>query len=104
MPNSLPLGFQKYFWDTDLKIINPKKNAVYVVERLLEWGDAKTIHWLENAYGRTYLKKIIIKTRRLSPKSANFYAHFYLINPKRILCLQKGFPQKQRTIWNRWVN
>lgn len=101
MPTSLPNDFKPYFWDTDPKKIDLKKNSPYVVERLLEWGDAEAIKWLENAYGSEYMKKIIENTRRLSRKSANFYAHFYGVDPKRILCLQKESLQKQKAIWNR---
>ena len=96
----LPPSLYKYFWDVKPEKIDPKVQAAYITERLLEYGDFDGLKWLEKTYGKNFLKEVVSKTKRLSQKSANFYSLFFGINPKNILCLQKDFRRKHRAIWN----
>ena len=80
----------KYFWDTDVKNIDLKNNSKQVIERILEYGDEKTIHWLFSFYSASEIKKVARKSRRLSNKSANFW--------KEVLSASQNTSFKKRTL------
>lgn len=68
----LPLSFKKYFWEVDLKDINPLKHKNYIIERLLEYGDEKAFKWLIKNYGLQTILEVGRKSKRISPKTRNF--------------------------------
>ena len=96
----LPLHAQKYFWDSQSSKIDPRKQAFFISERLIDLGDFEELDWLKKTYGLEFLKNIVKKSRRLSLKSANFFSIYFGIKPEDILCLQKDFRRKHRAIWN----
>ncbi|MEK7500670.1 MAG: hypothetical protein AAB642_00915 [Patescibacteria group bacterium] len=64
---------QTLFWDTNPKKIDTKKNAQYIIERILDFGNDKEVRWLYNFYRRSLLKKIIAKSRSLMPETKNLW-------------------------------
>lgn len=96
----LPANFHKYFWDAKPENIDFQKHSSYIAERLLELGDFEEVSWLLKTYGKEYIKKVIVKSRNLSLKSANFYSVYFGINPEEILCLQEDYRNKHKEIWN----
>lgn len=71
---SIPKSFRKYFWDININNIDLKKHQVYVIERLLEYGDVKAYRWLNKNFRKTTIAKIAARSRRLSPQTKNFWA------------------------------
>ncbi len=64
---------ESLFWDTDPANINVKKNAAYVIERILELGNDKEVKWLWNNYQHSLIKKIILTSRSITPKTKNLW-------------------------------
>lgn len=60
---------QALFWDTKPSKIDTKKNAQYIIERVLDFGNDKEVKWLYNFYERPFLRKIILKSRNLRPRT-----------------------------------
>jgi len=61
---------QALFWDTDPEKIDPKKNARYIIERILELGDPDDIAWVFKQYSKDDIKKVMNLPRvQISPKS-----------------------------------
>ena len=54
---------QELFWDVDPKIIDPKKNARYIIERILDFGSVSEARWLFHFYPRSLIKKTIERPR-----------------------------------------
>jgi len=75
--NQIPKSFKKYFWDVNIKNIDQKKNKDYIIERLLEFGDIKAYHWLKLNFPKNSISEIASKSRRLSPKTKNFWQTIY---------------------------
>ena len=42
----LPPVFKKYFWDVEFEKINPEKRKVYILQRILEYGDEDAVAWM----------------------------------------------------------
>lgn len=61
---------QTLFWDVNPKTIDAEKNARYIIERVLEFGDPKEVSWVLRYYPKSTIKKVINLPRvQLSSKS-----------------------------------
>ena len=87
----LPRRMYKYFWEVEPKIIDIRKKSLYVIERVLDWGNTKDIKWLMEFYGRDLLEEVVRKRRGLSRKSAVFWAEVLEVNKQEVACLQKPY-------------
>ena len=56
---------QSLFWDTDPKRIDTKKNAQYIIERILDFGRDDEVRWLWNFYDKSLLRDVVSKSRCL---------------------------------------
>ncbi|MEK9175804.1 MAG: hypothetical protein AAB795_04455 [Patescibacteria group bacterium] len=64
---------QALFWDTNPKNIDAEKNAQYIIERVLDFGNDKEVRWLYNYYDKSLLKKVVTKSRLLMPETKNLW-------------------------------
>jgi len=95
----LPSFLKKYFWNVDFAKLDLEKNSFFVITRLLEYGDIKSLCWLFKHTGRRQIEEVIMKSRELSPKTANFWSLFLNLDKNKILCLKKSYQKIQRTHW-----
>jgi hypothetical protein len=71
--NTLPDFLQPFFWETELSQINIDTNKPYIIERILELGDLSAVSWLFSNYPKNEIKEILEESRKVSPKSRNFW-------------------------------
>jgi len=64
---------QSLFWDTNPEWIDTKKNAPYIIERVLDFGTDKEVRWLRNFYDLSLIKKVVEKSRCLRPETKNLW-------------------------------
>ncbi len=64
---------QSLFWDTRVKDIDVRKNAVYIIERTLELGNDREVGQLLRFYGPALIKEVIKNSRSLSAKTKNLW-------------------------------
>jgi len=64
---------QSLFWDVDPKTIDFHKHASYIIERILDFGNDQEVHWLFKNYSKKSIKKILLHSRSLHPKSRNLW-------------------------------
>ena len=64
---------QALFWDTDPQKISAKKNAQYVIERILDFGNDKEVKWLWDFYKKPFLKKIILNSKSIKPETKELW-------------------------------
>lgn len=64
---------QSLFWDTNPKKIDTKRNAQYIIERILDFGNDKEVKWLYCFYNKPLLKKTVVKSRSLRPRTKNLW-------------------------------
>lgn len=58
------------FWDADPKTIDPKKNARYIIERILDFGYPDEVRWLFKRYSKSEIKRVMEHPRsQVQPKS-----------------------------------
>lgn len=68
MEMAMPLHL---FWDTDQA--DPGQHPAYIIERVLEHGRKEDAEWLFRQYDRQTIAEVVKKSRRLSPKSRNYW-------------------------------
>jgi len=64
---------QALFWDVNPGKIEPQKNAQYVIERVLDFGNDKEVKWLWNFYGKSALEKTVRSSRILQPRTKTLW-------------------------------
>jgi hypothetical protein len=83
VPNTL----QPLFWDTNLAVFEPSAYPDYTIFRVLEYGDDQAVAWLRENFGAAEIHRVIRTERRLSPKSATFWALVYGIPEAEVAAL-----------------
>ena len=91
MQKNIPKTFSKYFWDTRIENLAIDKNHAYIIERLLELGDIKELDWVTTNYARDQILTTIKNSRRISPKTGNFFSLYYDIPKESLACMKKRF-------------
>ena len=62
------------FWDVDVGTIDPQKNAQYIIERILDFGNDRDVRWMAYYYPRATIKRIVQKSRVIHGKSKNLWS------------------------------
>jgi hypothetical protein len=86
----IPNQLQTLFWDTNVAIFNPSAYPDYTILRVLEFGDDEAIAWLREMFSEQEIRRVLCTERRLSPKSANFWALIYQIPANQIAALAQN--------------
>ena len=95
----LPRFLKKYFWDVDFKKIDLDNRRVYVLKRILEYGDEKAVHWMWKNFKTPEIKHALTDFRGYSQKSANFWAFILNIKKEDVKCLNRSFRETQKQFW-----
>lgn len=64
---------QELFWDVNPKKIDVKKNAKYIIERVLDFGNDKEVRWLWNFYDKKLLNRVVKTSRNLRPRTKKLW-------------------------------
>jgi hypothetical protein len=83
---TLPSFLKRYFWEVDFDTVRLPANETYIIERLLEYGDDRTIHWLKQTFPPAAIAAVVRKSRALSPNTANLWALVLDIPREEIRC------------------
>ena len=69
----LPNNLKKYFWDCDFESLNIKEYPVFIIERILNFGNLDSVRWLSFNTDETTIIRIINKSRNLTKKTKNYW-------------------------------
>jgi len=61
------------FWDVNPEKINIRRNARYIIERVLEFGDIDAFRWIQEIYPTHLILEICTTSRKISEKSRIFW-------------------------------
>lgn len=73
----IPERFASLFWDTELENIHVKRNAPYIIEKVLEFGSLDAVDWLQGIYTVQKIKEVLSDSRGLSRKSRIFWSLWF---------------------------
>jgi hypothetical protein len=84
----IPQYLHTLFWDTNLDDFNPLAFPTYTIGRILEYGNEDAIGWLKNSFSEAEIVDVLRVERRLSRRSANFWALVYHLPPDQVAALK----------------
>jgi len=64
---------QELFWDTNPEKIDTEKNALYIIERILDFGNDKEVAWVRRFYDKSIIKQVVENPRRLMPETKTLW-------------------------------
>ena len=64
-----PLERKSLFWDTDVKKLDAKKDARYIIERVLSFGRDADVRWVWRTYDESLLRQVVKDSRSLDAKT-----------------------------------
>jgi len=73
----IPKEIRAFFWDADLETFDPVSYPQYTLGRLLEFGDENAVAWMRETFSEAQIRDVVRTERRLSRRSANFWALVY---------------------------
>ena len=84
----IPQYLRTLFWDTNLDNFDPLAFPAYTIGRVLEFGDKDAVAWLKQTFTQAQIVEVIRTERRLSPRSANFWALVYGLSRDQVAALK----------------
>jgi len=99
----IPANVRPLFWDINPDTFHPKSYTRYTIGRILEWGDEQAFAWLKGLFSESEIRSVILSERRLSRRSANFWALVYGLNREEVAALATpGNPGKTHEDRRSW--
>ena len=95
----IPSKVQKYFWDVDVQRLEPKKDAFFIISRLLEYGDLIAIRWLFLTYSSQEVAEILKTQKNFSFRSAQFWQQYFNLKKTDLVCFQKSSRTMPVDLW-----
>jgi hypothetical protein len=92
---NIPKFVEIFLWDVSKKRISLSDNSQFIIERVLEYGDEKSLTWLEKTFEKDEITEVLKKSKKISPKTGNFFAMYYNLKKEDLECIRKPFTQKQ---------
>ncbi len=86
----IPAHLHALFWDVDVSTFHPAEYPDYAILRVLEMGDEDAVQWLRATFPAEEICRVLRTERRLSRKSANFWALVYGIPASTVAALQQN--------------
>ena len=84
----IPQHLHSLFWDVNLDNFNPTAYPDYTIARVLELGDDRAVAWMRETFSEVDIMRVLRTERRLSRKSANFWALVYGIASHEVAALK----------------
>lgn len=88
---TLPQFLRPYFWDVKFEDVDITKNPQFVLKRIIDRGDTDALLWALDRFNANDIKNLVLTSRDLSRRTANFWALIMNIDPTTIPCLQKPY-------------
>ena len=86
----IPNQLQVLFWDANSDAFNPAAYPDYTIFRVLEYGDEEAVHWMRGMFSEAEIRRVLCTERRLTRKSANFWALVYGIPAGQVAALAEN--------------
>lgn len=86
----IPRHLHTLFWDTKLDTFRPEAYPDYTILRVLEHGDDQAVTWMRQTFPESEVRRVLSTERRLSRKSANYWALVYGIPSGDVAALHES--------------
>lgn len=87
MKMRIPDSLRRHFWDVDPNALDARRHSRFIIERILDRGDVAAVQWLLHAFDREEVLTTLKTSRRLTRKSAAFWAAQWEGDPATVRAL-----------------
>ena len=95
----IPPELHKFFWDVDVKKLDPSEKPYFVIQRLLDKGDVEAVRWVRGNFSDKIIQQTLKTYRDFSLKSASFWGLLYNVPTSQIKCFQEPYLTVRRSHW-----
>ncbi|MFC0516133.1 DUF6922 domain-containing protein [Mucilaginibacter angelicae] len=92
-----PILSRKAFCDVNMDNIDFEKDALFVMESVINNGSFEDFHSIRKFYGDKKMCETIIGTKELGPKEVNFCCLVFKLKPQDFIYPVKKYPSAQST-------
>jgi len=86
----IPSYLQTLFWDANLDTFQPEAYPDYTILRILEYGGEEAVSWMRCAFPEAEIRRVLCADRRLSRRSAQYWALVYGIPSSEVAALDQS--------------
>lgn len=90
----VPEFLKPYFWDVRFEDLDFEKFRTFVLKRVLDRGSTQAIRWIRQNYTDQEIEKLLLTSRDISPKTANFWALLLGVDRKKVHALKNPLIRK----------
>lgn len=98
-PRRIPEELEGFFWDVNVKKLDPSKKPYFVIQRLLDKGNVQAVRWVRQNYTPQDIAETFYHMRDFRTKVGRFWEAFLDLSPSKVLCLQKPYLATRRMHW-----
>ena len=80
---------KEILWDIDLRELNPDKNKVLIIERVLSYGNLEELKFIFKYFGIEIIRQTVKNIGYLDPKTFEFVTSYLKINQEEMKCYIK---------------
>jgi hypothetical protein len=99
LPKRIPKYLHRFFWDVDVKKLNPQKYPYFVINRLLEKGNIEAVRFVLKNFPKEKIIETFKKIRDFNKKTAYFWSLFLKIPQRKIKCLEPSYLKMRMMHW-----
>lgn len=100
MENKVSLN-KNLFWDVNFKNLRYQKDADFIIERVLNYGDENDYKKIKEVYGLARIKNTAKKINYINKKNINFWSIIFNIPSESFKCTKKLSARKQSAFLKR---
>ena len=80
---------ESLFWDVSKENLDPERNRLLIIERVITRGNLEEFSGLMRFYGKRKIKNTLKNIALLDKKSRNFAVTFFGLDKKELTCYQR---------------
>lgn len=80
---------KEILWDIDPRKLDPDKNKVLIIERVLSYGNLGELKFIFQNYGKEIIRQTVKNIGYLDPKTFEFVTSYLKINKEEMKCYIK---------------
>ena len=92
---------KQLFWDVRFSELDYKKNADFIISRVLSFGDVADYKIIKRRYGLRKIKSVAKKVNFANKKSLYFWSLIFNLPLNSFKCTEKLLTKKPSAFWQR---
>lgn len=95
----IPPSLYQYFWDVDVKRLDPQEKPYFVINRLLDKGNLIAVRWVVRNFPTKTIQETFKRMRDFRAKIGYFWGLYLHIPKENIVCLQEPYLKMRSMHW-----